>query len=112
MDRNGFDALTRRFAAAGTRRDAVRSMAAIGAALVGAKAATAAAQDDVEAAGNRCKGKNCTGDSDCGHGLYCDTRNFTCQYRHGSKGKKGDTCCGNNQCKNNLKCDNKKCKRP
>lgn len=111
VDRNGFDALTRRFAAAGSRRDAMRAMAAMGAALAGAKVVSAAAQEDVETAGNRCKGKNCTEDPDCGKGLYCDTRHFTCQYRRGSKGKKGQTCCSNNQCKNNLRCENKKCKR-
>lgn len=114
MNRNGFDAVTRRFAAAGTRRDAVRAMAALGAAMAGARVATADAQEDVDTAGNRCKGKSCTEDRDCGKGLYCDVSrfSFTCQYRRGSKGKKGQTCCSNNQCKNNLVCRNKKCKRP
>ena len=111
MDRNRFDAVTRRFAAAASRREAVRTIAALGAAMAGARVASAGAQEDVETAGNRCKGKNCTDDRDCGKGLYCDFNRFTCQYRHGSKGKKGDTCCSNNQCKNNLRCENKKCKR-
>ena len=59
-------------------------------------------------ADDKCKGKSCVEDKECGQGLVCGN-NDKCEYKHGSKGKKGDTCCGNKECKKKLECRNKRC---
>lgn len=109
MDKCTFDAMTKVVANESSRRDAVRKMAGFGAALLGVRALSASAQEELEAAGNKCKGKKCTEDKDCGKGLVCNNKD-KCEYKHGNKGKKGDTCCDNNECEKDLKCKNKECK--
>lgn len=109
MDAVTFDQLTQRVATTGTRRAVVATTAALGAALLGLGARPSAAQQ-VEPAGNKCKGKNCNKNSNCGKGLTC--KKGKCKYKNGNnKGSKGDTCCKNKDCKNNLKCKNKTCKK-
>jgi len=109
VDNCKFDAMTRVVAGESSRRDAVRKMAGFGAALLGVRALSASAQEELEAAGNKCKGKNCNKNSNCGTGLVCNNKG-KCEYKHGNKGKKGDTCCGSGDCEGGLKCKNNKCK--
>ena len=109
MDDATFDRIARTLGTAGTRRAALRTVAALSAAALGGRAIGASAQS-VEPAGHKCKGKSCNKNKNCGHGLKCNKKG-KCEYKGGNKGQKGDTCCGNNQCKNNLKCKHNKCKR-
>lgn len=108
LDSRAFDQLTKRLGMTGTRRNAMRMAVVLGAAGLGGQALTAHGET-VAPAGNKCKGKRCNSNKNCGKGLFCNSSG-TCQYKHGNKGKKGNTCCGNNDCKNGLQCKNNTCK--
>lgn len=109
MDSQRFDDLTKTLASAGTRRNALRTGAALGAGLVGVRVLGASADDTIAPEGNKCQGKSCNKNKNCGKGLQCSNKG-KCEYKNGNKGSKGDTCCGNNDCKSGLKCKNNKCK--
>ena len=88
------------------------ALSALGAAAAGARTfAEAEAQDEVESAGDKCAGKTCKKDANCGKGLYCNLDKEKCEYKKGNHGKKGDTCCGSPDCKGSLKCVNNTCKK-
>ena len=110
MDSQQFDNLTKSRAGERTRRNALRTAAVLGAGLVGARALGASAQT-VEPMGNKCSGKSCNKNKNCGKGLTCNTKKGKCEYKNGNSGSKGDTCCGNGDCKSGLKCKNNTCKK-
>lgn len=108
MDSRTFDDMTRRLAAGQTRRRALGTAAAVSALLLGRAGIAGAAP--VEAEGDKCPGKPCNKNKNCGKGLVCNL-DGECEYKHGKKGKKNDTCCKNKDCKGSLKCDNRTCTR-
>jgi hypothetical protein len=109
MDGETFDQIARTMGAAQTRRAALRTAAALGAAVLGGRSLAAGAQT-VEPAGHKCQGKSCNKNKNCGHGLKCSKKG-KCEYKHGNKGGKNDTCCHNNDCKGKFKCKHNKCKK-
>jgi hypothetical protein len=105
MDDVAFDRLARRLAAVANRRTAARTLAALGATVLGARAVEVVAEE-VEPAGGGCQGKRCNSNKNCGKGLICGS-NGKCQYKNGNKGGKGDTCCRNSDCKKRFACTRK-----
>ncbi len=110
MDSQRFDNLTKGLGSEGTRRNALRTMAVLGAGLVGARAFGAATQAAaVDPQGSKCAGMNCANTKECGKGLGCNWWGV-CEYKSGNGlGKKGDTCCGNFDCSGKLRCKDKTC---
>ncbi len=108
MDSKTFDDMTRRLAAGATRRRALGTAAAVGALMLGRAGIASAAPVETEA--NKCKGRPCVRDKNCGKGLICNA-DGECEYKKGKRGKKNDTCCKNKDCKGSLKCQNRKCTR-
>jgi hypothetical protein len=106
MDGATFDRLSRTLGTAGSRRGALAALAGGVAAFAGRAAAGA---DGVEVEGDKCEGKPCNKNKNCGKGLICNNKG-KCEYKNGNKGQNGDTCCKDSECKSG-NCKKNICKK-
>ena len=114
MENTRFDRLARFVGAAGSRRAALRGLAA---AMLGFAGLRAAGEADARRCGAQYAG--CNNENDCCTGLICKEltnpnaqSNFkgTCAYKRGC-GKRNDFCRSNRECCRQFRCRGQRCKR-